>query len=108
MKLIHIIAGFLALGAGAVALYTLKGGTLHRQGGAIFVYAILVMAGLGAVMAALKPDRLSSMGGVLACCSIGWCACCSLNGRLACLPIRSSQNRLVARLSSQVRFEASA
>lgn len=67
MKLIHIVAGFLALGTGAVALYSLKGGKLHRKGGTIFVYAMLVMAGLGAVLAALKPDRLSAMGGVLAC-----------------------------------------
>jgi len=67
VKLIHIVAGFLALGIGAVALYSLKGGKLHRKSGAIFVYAMLVMAGPGALMAALKPDRLSAMGGVLAC-----------------------------------------
>lgn len=67
MKLIHIIAGFLALASGAVALYSVKGGNLHRKGGTIFVYAMLVMAGIGAFMAALKPERISVIGGVLAC-----------------------------------------
>lgn len=67
MKLIHIVAGFLALGSGTVALYVLKGGNLHRKAGTLFVYAMLVMAGLGAVLAGLKPDRLSAIGGVLAC-----------------------------------------
>lgn len=67
MKLIHIIAGFLVLASGAVALYSLKGGKLHRKGGTIFVYAMLVMASLGAILAALKPERISVIGGVLAC-----------------------------------------
>lgn len=65
MKAIHIIAGSLALFAGAIALYSRKGETVHRKFGMIFVYAILVMAALGSVMAALKPDRLSSLGGLI-------------------------------------------
>jgi len=44
MKPLHIIAGLLAIGAGAVALHALKGGRLHRQSGMIFVYAMLVMS----------------------------------------------------------------
>jgi uncharacterized membrane protein YfcA len=65
MKWIHIVAGLLALAAGAIALYSRKGGTVHRKVELVFVYAMLVMAALGSVMAALKPDRLSSLGGVL-------------------------------------------
>src|SRR5262245_48612942 len=67
MKLIHIIAGFLALSSGFIALYALKGGKLHRQSGTLFAYAMLVMAGLGAIMAARLPERLSSLVGVLTC-----------------------------------------
>ncbi len=62
---LHIIAGAIALAAGAVALYVFKGARLHRQSGMIFVYAMLVMSASGAVMAALKPNRGNVMGGVL-------------------------------------------
>jgi uncharacterized membrane protein len=40
---IHIAAGGLALVLGAVALSVKKGGTVHRRGGLMFVYAMLVM-----------------------------------------------------------------
>jgi uncharacterized membrane protein len=40
---IHIAAGGLALVLGAVALSVKKGGTIHRRGGLLFVYAMLVM-----------------------------------------------------------------
>jgi uncharacterized membrane protein len=46
----HVTAGVLAIVTGFVALYVLKGGTLHRRSGRIFVYAILVMSLTGAVM----------------------------------------------------------
>jgi uncharacterized membrane protein len=36
---IHVAAGGLALVLGAVALSAKKGGTLHRRGGLLFVYA---------------------------------------------------------------------
>src|SRR5476649_1385210 len=54
MVLIHIFAGLLAITAGGVALAVLKGGRLHRESGTVFVYAMLVMSGMGAVMAAMK------------------------------------------------------
>ena len=47
----HVTAGVLAIVAGFVALYVLKGGTLHRRSGTIFVYAMLVMSLSGATMA---------------------------------------------------------
>ncbi len=50
---IHIIAGALGIILGFVALYAAKGGTLHRKSGMLFVYAMVVMSVLGAVMAAV-------------------------------------------------------
>lgn len=47
----HVTAGAVAVVAGFVALFVLKGGSLHRRGGMIFVYAMLVMAFSGLVMA---------------------------------------------------------
>jgi hypothetical protein len=63
---IHIVAGSLALIAGWIALYALKGARLHRRSGTIFVCAMLVMSSTGAIMAALKPSKISVIGGVLA------------------------------------------
>lgn len=56
MKYIHIVAGFLALLSGFVALYSTKGSTLHRQGGRVFVIAMLVMTSLGALLASWNHD----------------------------------------------------
>ena len=50
---IHIIAGFIGLISGAVALSARKGAKLHRKGGMIFVYAMLVVAITGTVMGAI-------------------------------------------------------
>lgn len=66
MKWIHIIAGLLALIAGAVALYAAKGSTLHRKSGMIFVIAMLVLTSTAVVMAAfLSPNRVNVVAGVL-------------------------------------------
>jgi uncharacterized membrane protein len=65
MRLLHIVAGLIGLASGAVALYALKGARLHRKSGMIFVYAMLFVSSSGAVMAALKPQRLSVMACVL-------------------------------------------
>ena len=40
----HVAAGIIAVVAGFVALYVLKGGRLHRKSGMIFVSAMLVMS----------------------------------------------------------------
>lgn len=53
MALIHIFAGLLAITAGAFALSAVKGGTLHRKAGAVFVGSTLAMATMGGIMAAL-------------------------------------------------------
>jgi uncharacterized membrane protein len=47
----HVTAGVMAILSGFVALYALKGATLHRRSGTVFVYAMLVMSLSGAVAA---------------------------------------------------------
>jgi len=54
MTLVHILAGLLAIVAGFAALFAPKGGPLHRKGGMVFVFAMLVMTGLGGLMAAMQ------------------------------------------------------
>jgi uncharacterized membrane protein len=53
---VHIIAGALGIVSGAVALYAVKGATLHRKSGKIFVYAMLVMSCTAALMSVLQPN----------------------------------------------------
>jgi uncharacterized membrane protein len=65
MRWLHIVAGLLAIASGAVALQAAKGGTLHRKSGMIFAYAMLFMSISGAVLAALKPQRISVVAGML-------------------------------------------
>ena len=66
MKLIHIVAGLLALASGFVALYALKGGNLHRRSGMLFAYAMLVLTATGALMATfVSPNRGNVVAGVL-------------------------------------------
>ena len=65
MIFLHVTGGLLALTSGAVALSTQKGGRLHRRSGIVFVYAMLVMSTSGAVMAALMPERISVIAGML-------------------------------------------
>jgi uncharacterized membrane protein len=62
---IHITAGLLAIAAGAVALAASKGSPLHRRSGLVFVVAMLTMASTGALLAAMKPDRGTALGGLL-------------------------------------------
>jgi uncharacterized membrane protein len=65
LVVLHIAAGSVALTAGAVALYSLKGAKLHRKSGMLFVLVMLVMSVTGAVMAALKPETISVIAGAL-------------------------------------------
>ncbi len=65
MKPIHIIAGLIALVAGAIALYSAKGSSLHRRSGMIFAVAMLTMTGSAVVMAAfLTPNRGNVVAGL--------------------------------------------
>lgn len=64
MKLIHIVAGLLALIAGFIALFATKGSPMHRKAGTVFVGAMLVMASTGALMAVfIKPNPVNVMAG---------------------------------------------
>ncbi len=65
MVIVHVVAGSLALIAGTIALFSRKGATWHRRSGSVFAMAMLVMTSTGAVMAALKPERMSMLAGVL-------------------------------------------
>lgn len=59
--IIHITGGVLGLVSGYIALYSAKGQRLHRKSGTVFVYAMLTMALFGAVMAAWKTNKWSSV-----------------------------------------------
>lgn len=52
---VHVATGFLALGAGAGALLTEKGGRRHRRFGRFFVYGMTVVVATTAVLYALDP-----------------------------------------------------
>jgi uncharacterized membrane protein len=66
MKMIHIIAGLLALLSGAVALYAAKGSPLHRKSGMVFVVAMLVMTSSAVTIAAfLRPNPVNVVAGLL-------------------------------------------
>ena len=53
---LHVTAGVIAVVAGFVALYVLKGAQLHRKSGTIFVNAMLLMSLSGAVMAVGRAE----------------------------------------------------
>jgi uncharacterized membrane protein len=62
---LHIAAGSVAIVAGFVAIFALKGAKLHRGSGMIFVYAMVILSLTGAMIAALKGGRISAAQGVL-------------------------------------------
>ena len=64
---IHVAAGSVALLAGWTALAVRKGGRPHLKAGTIFFFAMLVMAGTGAVIAASRPERGTAVIGVFTC-----------------------------------------
>jgi hypothetical protein len=52
--IIHVVAGSLGLLAGYVALYSAKGGSVHRKAGRLFVYAMLTMCTGGLLIAVVR------------------------------------------------------
>ena len=62
---LHIGAGTTALAAGTSALIYRKGGADHSRWGTWFFGSMLVMAGLGAAIAASKPDRPTTLAGII-------------------------------------------
>lgn len=65
--LFHILAGSIALLSGAVAMTARKGGPWHAAAGTWFFGSMLAMAGSGAAIAALKPERGTMMIGIFTC-----------------------------------------
>lgn len=64
--IVHITAGSLAILAGYVAIFAAKGGGLHRRGGTLFVYAMIVMGMTGLAIAIFRDLPGSLAGGPLA------------------------------------------
>jgi uncharacterized membrane protein len=62
---LHVIGGVMAIVSGFVALYALKGATLHRKSGTIFVYAILSMSLSGALMAVWRAEAANILAGLM-------------------------------------------
>ncbi len=66
MREIHIVAGLLALAAGAVALWAAKGSSLHRGSGRAFVASMIVMTVSAAISAFfLRPHPFNGTAAVL-------------------------------------------
>ena len=63
---VHIIAGSIAIIAGFISVFSVKGLKLHRKSGVVFVYSMVVLALSGAVIATLKDQPPNIIGGVLA------------------------------------------
>ena len=68
MLVFHIVAGTVALLAGFAALFSPKGGRVHRRAGTAFALAMLAMSASGAAMAASNDgpgSRISVIAGLL-------------------------------------------
>ena len=63
----HVLAGSVALIAGALAMSARKGGPIHAKAGTAFFLSMLAMAGTGSVIALLMPERGTATIGVLTC-----------------------------------------
>jgi hypothetical protein len=59
----HIGGGAVGMVSGAAALLAPKGGPLHRAAGNVFFVAMLVMAGIGATVAPIMGDWISTFAG---------------------------------------------
>jgi uncharacterized membrane protein len=63
---IHIIAGSIAIIAGFISVFAVKGLKLHRKSGMIFVYSMVVLGLTGAVIATVRHQPPNIIGGSLA------------------------------------------
>ena len=62
----HIIAGSIAIIAGFISVFAVKGLKVHRKSGMVFVYAMVVLSLTGAVIATLRHQTANIIGGSLA------------------------------------------
>ena len=58
---IHVVAGVLAIVFGFTALFVKKGGTIHRRGGMLFVYAMLVMGTTASLLEFLQGAAATNL-----------------------------------------------
>jgi hypothetical protein len=58
---VHVAAGALAMVFGFAALFARKGGTIHRRGGMLFVYAMLVMGTTASILEFLKGAAIGNV-----------------------------------------------
>lgn len=66
MRELHILAGLVALVAGALALLAGKGSRLHRRSGQLFAVAMLGMCGSAAILAGfISPNRVNVSAALL-------------------------------------------
>jgi len=65
LRLVHILAGALALVFGYIALYATKGARLHRKSGMLFVFAMVTLSLTGALVAFLNSSSISVVAGLL-------------------------------------------
>lgn len=63
LLLAHILGGIVGCAAGFAAMFSRKGGRLHRRAGDVFVIAMLVMASSGALIAFMKGQRFNILAG---------------------------------------------
>jgi uncharacterized membrane protein len=62
MTWIHIIAGLVAIFAGAMAMIAAKGSPLHRKSGTLFTLSMLVMTGSAAIVSLfLRTDHVTGV-----------------------------------------------
>lgn len=96
IMLVHILGGSVALASGAAALAVRKGSRWHARAGTAFFAAMLVMAGTGAIIAALKPERGTAVIGLFTCYLVitSWTAARQRDGR----PGRLDRAALIAGL----------
>jgi hypothetical protein len=64
---IHIAAGMVAIIAGFIALFVVKGGSMHRKSGTLFVYTMLTAMATGTVIAVIGNGWGTALGGLLGC-----------------------------------------
>ncbi|MFZ5670919.1 MAG: hypothetical protein ACOY4K_15635 [Pseudomonadota bacterium] len=63
LVLAHVAGGTVGLASGALALVARKGAPVHRAAGTAFFVAMLVMAGLGAVVGAVRGQTINVVAG---------------------------------------------
>ena len=62
---VHIIGGSIAIIAGFISVFSVKGLRLHRKSGMIFVYSMVVLSLTGGVIATLRHQTPNIIGGSL-------------------------------------------